>query len=407
SGKIKLILRKEDITKIENGDIIVTTMTSPDLVPGMSKSAAIITDLGGRTCHAAIVSREMGIPAIVGTQKATRILRDAQEVTVDAYNGIVYEGKLKLINEQEQFLEKKASEKIPLMPITNTKVKVNIAFGHGVERIACKADGVGLLRIEHLITMYGVHPAKLVKQGKQEQYMKILMDGIRPIAKAFNPKSVWVRMLDARTDEFRNLEGGEDEPVEANPMLGWHGIRRSLDEQELLKSEFQAIKRLHEEGLTNLQVMLPFVISVEEVRKAKEIAKRVSLPLDKAKIGIMVETPASVMIIEDLCKEGIAFASFGTNDLTQLVLGIDRNNERLAQLSSEFHPAVLRSMERVINICNSYGIETSICGESGSNANMVRILMKYGIKSISCNIDAIDTIREVVYHEEQQNLSRE
>lgn len=407
TGKVKLILRKDDITKIENGDIIVTTMTSPDLVPAMSKSAAIITDLGGRTCHAAIVSREMGIPAIVGTQKATRILRDTQEVTVDAYNGIVYEGKLKLIKEQEQFVEKKVNEKIPLMPITKTKVKVNIAFGHGIEQIASKADGVGLLRIEHLITMYGVHPAKLVKQGKQEQYMKILMDGIRPIAKAFNPKSVWVRMLDARTDEFRNLEGGEDEPVEANPMLGWHGIRRSLDEQELLKSEFQAIKRLHEEGLTNLQVMLPFVISVEELRKAKEIAKQISLPLDKAKIGIMVETPASVMIIEDLCKEGIAFASFGTNDLTQLVLGIDRNNERLAQLSSEFHPAVLRSMEMVINICNRYGIETSICGESGSNPSMVRILMKYGIKSISCNIDAIDTIREVVYHEEQQNLSRE
>jgi pyruvate,water dikinase len=408
SGKIKLILRKEDITKIENGDIIVTTMTSPDLVPAMSKSAAIITDFGGRTCHAAIVSREMGIPAIVGTQKATKILRDAQEVTVDAYNGIVYEGKLELIKEQEQFEEKKANAKIPFMPITNTKVKVNIAFvGRGVEQISSKADGVGLLRIEHLITMYGIHPAKLVKQGKQEQYIKILMDGIRPIAKAFNPKSVWVRMLDARTDEFRNLEGGEDEPKEANPMLGWHGIRRSLDEQELLKSEFQAIKRLHNEGLTNLQVMLPFVISVEEVRKAKEIAKQVSLPLDKVKIGIMVETPASVMIIEDLCKEGIAFVSFGTNDLTQLVLGIDRNNERLAQLSSEFHPAVLRSMEMVINVCNRYGIETSICGESGSNPRMVRILMKYGIKSISCNIDAIDTIREVVYkeEEEEQNLA--
>jgi len=229
------------------------------------------------------------------------------------------------------------------------------------------------------------------------------MDGIRPIAEAFNPKPVWVRTLDARTDEFRNLEGGEDEPEEANPMLGWHGIRRSLDEQELLKSEFQAIKRLHEEGLTNLQVMLPFVISVEEVRKAKEIAKQVSLPLDKAKIGIMVETPASVMIIEDLCKEGISFASFGTNDLAQLVLGIDRNNERLAQLSSEFHPAVLRSIEMVINTCNRYGIETSICGESGSNPNMARILVKYGIKSISCNIDAIDTIREVIHQEEQSS----
>jgi pyruvate,water dikinase len=401
SGRIKLILKKEDITKIENGDIIVTTMTSPDLVPGMSKSAAIVTDLGGRTCHAAIVSREMGIPAIVGTQKATRILKDLQEVTVDAYNGIVYEGRVELFKEQEQF-EEKTGAKILSIPITSTKVKVNLAFGQRIELIASKADGVGLLRLEHLITLYGIHPSKLVKQGKQEDYIQILMDGIRPIAKAFNHKIVWVRTLDARTDEFRNLEGGEDEPIEANPMLGWHGIRRSLDEQELLKSEFRAIKKLHEEGLTNLQIMLPFVISVEEVQKAKEIAKQVGLSLDKAKIGIMVETPASVMIIDDLCKEGIGFASFGTNDLTQLVLGIDRNNEKLAHLSSEFHPAVLRSMEMVIKTCKRYGIETSICGESGSNPEMAKILMRYGIKSISCNIDAIDTIRKVVQQEEDK-----
>lgn len=399
SGKVKIILNKEDIIRVEKGDIIVTTMTSPDLVPSMSKSAAIITDLGGRTCHAAIVSREMGIPAIVGTQQATRILKDNQQVTVDAYDGDVYEGKIEVTyHEQPEAIITGVVTKAT----TKTKIKVNLAFAKRLEEIASEVDGVGLLRIEHMVTQFGVHPASLVKQGKQEEYIKILMDGIRPIAKALYPKPVWVRTLDARSDEFRNLKGGEDEPKEANPMLGWHGIRRSLDEIEILKSEFQAIKRLYEEGLANLQVMLPFVISVEEIKKAKEIAQEVDLPLNKTKMGIMVETPASVMIIEEICKEGIAFASFGTNDLTQLILGIDRNNERLSKMSSAFHPAVLRSMKMVIDVCNRYGIETSICGESGSSPEMARILVRYGIKSISCNVDAINTIRAIVYQEEQQ-----
>ncbi|NOJ26944.1 MAG: phosphoenolpyruvate synthase [Nitrososphaera sp.] len=396
SGKVRIVLGKDDIAKINKGDIIVTAMTSPDLVPAMSRSAAIITDLGGRTSHAAIVSREMSIPAIVGAQHATRILKDGQEVTVDAYDGVVYDGRIKVDKSIEVAAEIPAAA-------TKTKVKVNLAFVQRLNEIASKADGVGLLRIEHLITQFGVHPSKLVKEGRQEEYIKILIDGIRPIAEAFNPKPVWVRTLDARSDEFRNLKGGEDEPQEANPMLGWHGIRRSLDEPELLKSEFQAIKRMHEDGLTNLQVMLPFVISTEEVQKARRIACEVGL-LDKAKIGIMVETPASVFIIEDFCKEGIAFASFGTNDLTQLTLGIDRGNERLANLSSAFHPAVLRSMKEVIDVCNHYGVETSICGESGSDPEMAKILVKYGIKSVSCNIDAINAIR-IAVHQQEQELS--
>ncbi|NWG38207.1 phosphoenolpyruvate synthase [Nitrososphaera sp.] len=394
SGRVRIISSKDDVAKINKGDIIVTTMTSPDLVPAMSRSAAIITDLGGRTSHAAIVSREMGIPAIVGTQQATTVLKDGQEVTVDAYDGIVYDGRIEV--DIETPVEVHAG-------MTRTKVKVNLAFAQGLNEIAPKADGVGLLRIEHLITQFGVHPSKLVKEGKQEEYVKLLIDGIRPIAKAFSPKPVWVRTLDARSDEFKNLKGGEDEPQEANPMLGWHGIRRSLDEPELLKSEFRAIKKMHEEGLTNLQVMLPFVISAEEVQKARKIAHEVGLP-DAAKIGIMVETPASVMIIEELCKEGIAFASFGTNDLTQLTLGIDRGNERLANLSSTFHPAVLRSMKMVIDTCSRYSVETSICGEAGSDSEMAKILVKYGIKSISCNIDAVDAIRMAV-HEKELEIS--
>jgi len=406
TGNVRIILGKQEILKIENGDIIVTTMTSPDLVPGMSKSAAIITDLGGKTCHAAIVSREMGIPAIVGTQEGTSKLKDGQQITVDAYNGIVYEGKINLDDDTTEQRRHKVTSEGKLLETsvkTSTKVKVNLAFPHRLQEIADKVDGVGLLRIEHMIAQAGIHPAKLIKERQKEEYVKILMDGIRPIAKAFGRKPVWIRTLDARSDEFRNLKGGEDEPQEANPMLGWHGIRRSLDEPELMKAEFESLKRLYEEeGLENLEVMLPFVISTDEVIKAKEIARQVGLP-DKIRIGIMVETPASVMIIEELCNEAkIAFASFGTNDLIQLTLGIDRNNERLANVSSTLHPAILRSMKMVIDSCNKFGVETSICGESGSNSETVKILVNYGISSISCNIDAIDTIRRVVYQEEQK-----
>lgn len=408
SGTVRIVSSNKEISKIDNGDIIVTTMTSPDLVPSMSKSAAIITDLGGRTCHAAIVSREMGIPAIVGTQEAIRVLKEGQQITVDAYNGIVYEGivyegKTHLDTVSSQNREATNSEVPPSTLTTRTKIKVNIAFSRRLQEIAPRVDGVGLLRIEHMIAQSGIHPARLIKQGKKEEYVKILMDGIRPIAKAFTPKPVWIRTLDARSDEFRNLKGGEDEPHEPNPMLGWHGIRRSLDEPELLKSEFESFKRLYEdEGLENLEVMLPFVVSTDEVIKAKEIAKQIGLP-DEIRIGIMVETPASVMIIEDLCEEAkIAFASFGTNDLVQLALGIDRNNERLANISSPLHSAVLRLMKMVIDSCNKFGVETSICGESGSNPETAKILVKYGISSISCNIDAIDSIRQVVFQQEQK-----
>jgi pyruvate,water dikinase len=408
TGKVRIIMGKGEITKIENGDIIVTTMTSPDLVPGMSKSAAIITDLGGITCHAAIVSREMGIPAIVGTREATNKLKDRQQITVDAYNGIVYEGKIDLdvssnLSQRQIGSSTAVATAVPSSTIkTKTKVKVNLAFSQRLQEIANKADGVGLLRLEHMVAQSGIHPARLIKAGENDEYVKILMNGIRPIAKAFDSKPIWVRTLDARSDEFRNLNGGEDEPQEANPMLGWHGIRRSLDEPGLLKAEFEAIARLYQEGYKNLEIMLPFVISTDEVRRAKVIANEMGLQ-DKMKIGIMVETPASVMIIEELCKEvTIAFASFGTNDLIQLTLGVDRNNERLTNIYSAFHPAILRSMKTVIITCNQFGVESSICGESGSSPEMAKILVKYGIRSISCNIDAIDAIRRAVYEQEQE-----
>jgi len=402
-GKVKIVFGLQDIEKVEEGDILVTTMTTPDLVPTMSKCSAIITDEGGRTSHAAIVSREMGIPCIVGTQNATKVLRDGMLITVDAYNGYVYEGDVRsLIEKEVKKQEAKVVQKE--IPKTVTKIKVNLAFPIRLEEVSKKADGVGLLRIEHMIIKFGWHPSKLIKEGKKEDYIKILTEGIEPIAKAFYPKPVWVRTLDARTDEFRKLIGGEEEPQETNPMLGWHGIRRSLDEPELLKAEFEAIKRLHEKGLTNIHIMLPFVIHVDEFKKAKEIAKEVGLP-ESVDLGIMVETPAAALTIEEFCKEGIKFASFGTNDLTQLTLGIDRNNEKIAKLFDERHEAVKYLIKHVIGICKKYGVETSVCGEAPSNyPEFVEFLVREGISSISVNIDALDKVREKVAEVERKIL---
>ena len=397
TGKVKIVRGMEDIGKILKGDILVTVMTSPDLVPAMSRSGAIVTDNGGSNCHAAIVSREMGIPAIVGTETATSLLKEGQIVTVDAYSGVVYDGSVAIAKpDAEDFGE--TGE-------TRTKVKVNMVFADNLEA-ASRTDGVGLLRIEHMITKFGAHPAKLMREGRKDEYVSLLVEGIRPIAEAYSPKPVWVRTLDARSDEFRHLQGGEDEPHEDNPMLGWHGIRRSLDEPELFKAELEAIKRLHEEGLTNVKAEIPFIISVDELRRANSIASEVGMG-EGFKFGIMVETPACALDIEEFCKEGIEFASFGTNDLTQLTLGMDRNNDRIMNIGSEFHPAVIRQMREVIEVCNRYGIESSICGEAGSNPEMAKILVQAGIKSVSCNIDAIEKIRAAVYQAERESVHLE
>ncbi len=383
TGIVKIIHDVSELGKIEKGDILVTKMTNPDFVIAMEKSAAIVTDEGGSTSHAAIVSRELGIPCIVATKVATQTLKDGMKVTVDATHGKVYLGEVKIKEEKIEKVEVK----------TKTKVKVNLAFPETAEK-AKDADGVGLLRLEHMLTKAGMHPVEYIREGREEELINILVEGIGKVAEVFYPKPVWVRSLDARTDEYRNMKGGEKEPKEDNPMLGWHGIRRSLDEPEILKSEFKAIKKLHENNLTNVAIMLPFVYDVSELKRAKEIAKEIGLP-KTVKFGIMVEVPSAALTIEEFCKEGIDFISFGSNDLTQTTLGIDRNNERLIKLFDEMHPALQFLYKHVIKVCKKYGVETSICGELPSNRkDAVEFLVKAGIDSVSVNIDAIEKVRK-------------
>ncbi|MDO5822594.1 phosphoenolpyruvate synthase [Methanosphaera sp.] len=397
SGTVKVIKELDELDKILDGDILVTTMTTPDMVPAMKRANGIVTDEGGVTCHAAIISRELGIPCVSGTGEATSVLKENTKVTIDGKKGIVYEGDFGGDKDSEESTTTQTNvSAAPL--ITVTDVKVNVSMAEAAKKAyATGADGVGLLRTEHMMLATGTVPYKFIDEGREDELVKVLVDNILKVVDVFYPKTVWYRTLDAPTDEFKTLEGGENEPDEANPMLGWRGIRREIDQPDILKAEFKAIKKLHEQGYTNVGVMLPLLHKPEELRQAKEIARSVGLePHKDVDFGMMVETPAAAIIIEDFIAEGLDFISFGTNDLTQYTLALDRNNELVAKHYSEAHPAIIKLLKSVIKKCKAAGVTTSICGQAGSKPEIVEILVEAGIDSISANTDAVPTIRKIV-----------
>ncbi|MCD1294364.1 phosphoenolpyruvate synthase [Methanocella sp. CWC-04] len=397
SGKVKIVTSMSELDKVLEGDILVTKMTTPDMVPAMKRSIAIVTDEGGLTCHAAIVSRELGTPAIVGTKEATKVLKDGMVITVDGEMGNVYEGAIKKAEAKAPAEEAAVRPMALSKPITATEVKVNVSIPEAAERAKqTMADGVGLLRIEHMILGLNTHPQVYIKSGRSDEYINELVTGIRTVADAFYPKPVWVRTLDAPTDEFRAMKGGESEPYEHNPMLGMRGIRRDLRDIDHFKLEMAAFRKLYEMGYDNIGIMLPLVQHPVELRRAKELMVECGIDIENVDVGIMVEIPASALIIDEFIKEGIDFVSFGTNDLTQYTLAVDRNNELVADLYNELHPAVLKLIEYVIGECNKAGVKTSICGQAGSRPDVARRLVAMGITSISANIDAVESVREMV-----------
>jgi pyruvate,water dikinase len=323
------------------------------------------------------------------------------EITVDGGKGIVYEGRVALAASKPAATAQTTGVMVS-KPITATEVKVNVSEpDRAVAAAATLADGVGLLRIEHMILGLGKTPNWYIKRGKSEEYINELVNGIKIVADAFYPRPVWVRTLDAPTDEFRAMEGGENEPNEHNPMLGWRGIRRDLTETEHFRLEVRAFKKLHEMGLNNVGIMLPMVQHVGEFQKAKALMIDEGLNLEKIDVGIMVETPGAALTIEDFIEDGIDFVSFGTNDLTQYTLAVDRNNENVAGLYTELHPAILKLIEYVVEQCNEAGVKTSICGQAGSYPEMAKRLVEIGITSISANIDAVAVVRETVARAEK------
>jgi pyruvate,water dikinase len=424
-GKVHVIENVSKIGEFKKGEVLVTRMTDPDWVPIMRTASAIVTDEGGRTCHAAIIGRELGIPAIVGTGSATKVLKTGQEVTVDCTSGSV--GRI-FLGKVPFKVKRYDLEKIPKL---KTKIMINI----GAPEIAFKTsflpnDGVGLARIEFILAeKIRVHPLalyhfeklksqisklkssaqklKLKKifeeieeitvehKDKKEHFYKELAEGVAQIAAAFWPKPVIVRFSDFKSNEYRQLVGGElFEPEESNPMLGWRGASRYYDPkfQPAFEMECKAIKRAREVfGLKNIWVMVPFCRTPEEGKKVLELMKKFGLEKGKdgLKVICMCEIPSNVILAEEFLKIFDGF-SIGSNDLAQLVLGLDRDSALVAKIGDERNKAVKEMVKKVIKICNQKKKYCGICGQAPSDyLEFAEFIMKEGIESMSINPDTV------------------
>jgi pyruvate, water dikinase len=399
SGPVRVMEDATQIYKIVAGDILVAKMTTPDYVPAMKRAVAIITDQGGRTSHAAIVSRELSIPCVVGAPDATSILKDGQIITVDGSTGKIYAGNL--------VKEVKATPSVKPTKIikTKTNVYVNIAQPDLAEAVAARnVDGVGLLRAEFIMGQIGEHPLHILSEKRGDEFVDKLYNGINTIAKAFYPRPVVYRTSDFKTNEYRNLKGGQlYESLEENPMIGYRGCSRYAKEIDAFQLEIDAIKRVREK-YNNLNVMIPFVRTVAGLKDVKGILERQGLIRSKDfKLWMMVEVPSNIFLIEKFIAVGIDGISIGSNDLTQLILGTDRDSVKLAKIFDERDEAVLMAIEKAVTTAKKMGITCSICGQAPSvYPELTEKLVQWGITSVSVSPDMIDVTREIIHNIEQK-----
>jgi len=416
TGKVKIIHSPAENNDIQVGDILVAEMTNPSFVPAMKRATAIVTDSGGMTSHAAIVSRELGKPAVVGTGQATHQLKDGEEITVDGTRGYIYRGKIEsqtIIDEHIVESQISTPNDISILrdvvPVTGTIVYLNLAEPAGAKEASkLPVDGVGLLRAEFMIAEVGIHPQALIAQKKEEEFVKSLTQGIFDFASAFKPRPVIYRTTDFKTNEYSGLTGGEKfEPKEENPMIGFRGANRYVTNPEVFKLEIEALKRVREKfNLKNVHIMIPFVRTVDELNKTLEIMKENGLERSKdLKIWIMVEVPSTVLLIDKFCQCEIDGVSIGTNDLTQLILGVDRDNEKLSYQYDERDPAVLMAIARVINVCKLYHKTISICGNAASTyPEIVDFMVRHGATSVSVSADVAIQTKKLIASIEKKIL---
>ncbi|WP_069807317.1 phosphoenolpyruvate synthase [Vulcanisaeta thermophila] len=415
-GKAKVCLTVEEASKkLSKGDILVTKMTNPDWVPYMKLASAIVTDEGGLTSHAAIVSRELGIPAIVGTGNATTTMVDDAVYTVDATHGLVYEGAVSTAGESKATTEVAGQASVSgdiILHIyrsirTATGVYMNLGVPEKIDEYKdLPFDGIGLMRIEFVISSYiGDHPLYLIKVGNESKFVDKLAEGIAYVAKAIYPRPVIVRFSDFKSNEYRQLRGGEEfEPEERNPMLGWRGVSRyiSRDYEKAFRLEVRAIRKVREEmGLKNVHVMAPFVRAPWEMRRFIEILEDEGLSRGRDfKVYAMAEIPSIVFLADEFSKYVDGF-SIGSNDLTQLVLGTDRDNDVLVRQDPRYfderEPSVLKAMYDLIRVAHAHGKSVGICGQAPSvYPEITEFLVRAGIDYVSVNPDAVIQTRLLV-----------
>ena len=397
SGKVKHIKTPSEIHKLEVGEIMVTAMTTPDFVPAMKKAGGLVTDKGGQTSHAAIVSRELGLPCVVGTGSASKKLKNGQLVTLNGQTGEVYEGEIaeEVLAEFEAATAQDTSEKLK----TKTKVYVNLAEPDLSEKVAgLHVDGVGLLRAEFMIAELGHHPRALLAKKREKVFVKELAAGISTFCEAFGDRPVVYRATDFKTNEYRHLIGGEEyEPHEENPMIGYRGCFRYIHDAKVFNLELEAIKKVREKH-KNLWMMIPFIRSVQELEAAKELIYKAGIRRSSTfKLWMMAEIPENVLMIEDYIKAGIDGISVGTNDLTMLMLGTDRDNENVAPAYDETHPSVMWALERLVRKARQHNVTISVCGQAPTTHHtMLEKLVEWGVTSVSVTPDAIYTARQLI-----------
>ncbi|HET7769503.1 MAG TPA: phosphoenolpyruvate synthase [Chloroflexota bacterium] len=398
SGPVRVLHSPEDGPRLMAGEILVTEMTSPDWVPIMRRAGAIVTDGGGMTSHAAIVSRELGVPCVVGTGRATHLLQDGETVTVDARAGVIRRGTspTPAVASAGPLVMAAAAA-----PVTATKIYVNLGEPERAAEIAAlTVDGVGLLRAEFMIlsALNGRHPRLLIKEGQAEEFVDRMADNLRTFAAAFSPRPVVYRSMDFRSNEFRGLQGGgEFEPDEANPMIGYRGCFRYTREPDLFSLELRAIARVREQ-FSNLHLMIPFVRTRWEFAACKRLVDASGLTAARDfELWVMAEVPSIVYWLPEYAALGATGVSIGSNDLTQLVLGVDRDGETVAPLYDERDPAVLDAIRQIVEGAHRSGMTCSICGQAPSvYPDYAARLVQWGIDSISVTPDAIESTRRNV-----------